>query len=41
MGKLDTVLIWKWVAELMPGNPHSHPGMEAYFAQEPWGLIKP
>jgi hypothetical protein len=23
------------------GNPHTQPGMEAYFAQEPWDPIKP
>ena len=22
------------------GNPHKQPGMEAYFAQEPWDLLK-
>ena len=23
------------------GNPHAQPGMEAYFAQEPWEPVKP
>jgi hypothetical protein len=23
------------------GNPHAQPGMEAYFAQEPWDPVKP
>ena len=23
------------------GNPHSQPGMEAYFAQEPWNPVRP
>ena len=23
------------------GNPHTQPGMEAYFAQEPWDPVKP
>ena len=23
------------------GNPHRQPGMEAYFAQEPWDPVKP
>lgn len=23
------------------GNPHKQPGMEAYFAQEPWDPVKP
>ena len=23
------------------GNPHAQPGMEAYFAQEPWAPVKP
>lgn len=23
------------------GNPHTQPGMEAYFAQEPWDPLKP
>jgi hypothetical protein len=22
------------------GNPHTQPGMEAYFAQEPWDPVK-